>query len=516
MNTSTLSFKLTAFLVAAVAISLAIGGGMYGLLRKVEAENVDRTARVIAAKNATYQLLETMVDAQAALQNTLRLKDPDEIEKSIDGFKKILAAAQQLIKTTSGLPPVISEKLAALAQTDQEAIDKFLIGENSAAFELVINAAPQRFGALLQTIRDHSAEVEATIKTDAKAGEEALRRTLLWAGLACSILVVILLAYGWRFRRSTVQQLRRLADSLGEASHQVAQAADQVSSSSQQLAAGASEQASSLEESSASLNEMASMTKRNAEGATRANELARGARKAADTGASDVEQMRDSMGAIKASSDDIAKIIKTIDEIAFQTNILALNAAVEAARAGAAGAGFAVVADEVRALAQRSAMASRETSEKIEAAIAKTAQGVQISGRVAQNLSEIVETVRKVDDLIAEVATASGEQNQGVDQINTAVSQMEKITQNNAAGAEESAAAAEQLKAQAMSLQDAVTELSKLVGIERLSETETSAKAKGSAFVEPPVRKIPSHRPVTIAAGGADSSGHDDSFFKNA
>ena len=478
MNTSTLGFKLTSFLVAAVAIALAIGGGMYTVLRKVEKGNADRTAHVIEAKNATYQLLETLVDAQAALQNTLRLKDPDEIEKSIDQFKKILTAAQQLIKNTADLPPVINERLTALAKTDQEAIDKFLIGENGAAFELMITTAPQRFDALLQEIRNHSTQVEATIKTDAEASELVLRRTLLWAGIVCCFLVVVLITYGWRFRNSTIDQLQRLSDSLGEAASQVAQAADQVSSASQQLASGSNEQASSLEETSASLNEMASMTKRNAEGAVRANELARGARKAADNGATDMEQMHESMGAIKAASDDIAKIIKTIDEIAFQTNILALNAAVEAARAGTAGAGFAVVADEVRALAQRSATASRETSGKIEAAITKTDQGVQISSRVAQNLGEIVESVRKVDDLIAEVATASGEQNQGVDQINTAVSQMEKITQNNAAGAEESAAAAEQLKAQALSLQDAVNELSKMVGHKERSSRDKTKLSK--------------------------------------
>ena len=521
MQTSNLSFKLTAFLISAVAIAISIGGGMYELLRKVEAENVGRTTHVIAAKNATYQLLETMVGAQAALQNTLRLKDPDEIEKSIEHFKQLLTAAQQLIKSTTGIPPVIGEKLTSLAQTDQDAIDKFLLGENSAAFELVINTAPQRFDALLQSIRGYSANVEMTIKADAEAGEAVLQRTLLWAGLACTALIIVLLAYGWRFRNSTVHQLRQLADSLGEASNQVAQAADQVSSASQQLASGSNEQASSLEETSASLNEMASMTKRNAEGAARANDLARSARKSADTGATDMEQMHGSMAAIKASSDDIAKIIKTIDEIAFQTNSLALNAAVEAARAGEAGAGFAVVADEVRALAQRSAKASKETADKIETAISKTDQGVQISVRVTQNLGEIVETVRKVDDLISEVATASNEQNQGVDQINTAVSQMEKITQNNAAGAEESAAAAEQLKAQALSLQDAVTELSKMVGIKHKppTELEETNHAQPSSFSS----KNISTRPVPAATHGharrathmASDNQNDGKFFKS-
>jgi len=474
MQTSNLSFKLTTFLIAAVLIALMIAAGMYSLLRKVEHENAVRGERVLVAKNAAYQLLASLVDAQASLQDTLRLKDPDEIEKSIEHFKQALAGARLLIKNTSNLPPAVGERLNALAETDQQAIDQFLLGENSAAYELVINTAPQRFEALLKTMREHSASVEMAVAADALAATATTKKTLLWAGIASALMIVILTAYGWRFRSSTVQQLRRLSSSLGEASTQVAAAADQVSSASQQLASGASEQASSLEETSASLNEMASMAKRNSEGAKRANELARVARKSADTGAADMEQMRVSISAIKDSSDDIAKIIKTIDEIAFQTNILALNAAVEAARAGSAGMGFAVVAEEVRALAQRSAAASRETAGKIEAAISKTDQGVQISARVAQNLGEIVETVRKVDDLIAEVATASSEQDQGVDQINSAVSQMDKITQSNAAGAEESAAAAEELKAQSMALHDAVDELSKMVGGARESDVSST------------------------------------------
>jgi len=464
MQTSNLTFKLTTFLVAAVAVALMIAGGMYGLLRRVETENAIRADRVLVTKNAVYELLSTLVDAQAALQNILRLKDPDEIEKSIDHFKEVLTRAQQLVKNTADLPPAVSEKLTALAETDQQAIDKFVLGENSAAYELVISTAPQRFEALLKIIREHSSTVEVAVQADAIAGTAAIRRILVWAGVACGVLVVMLMTYGWRFRTSTVKQLRRMSTGLREASSQVAAAADQVSSASQELASGANEQASSLEETSASLNEMASMAKRNSEGAKRANELARIARKSADAGAADMEQMRGSISAIKDSSDDIAKIIQTIDEIAFQTNILALNAAVEAARAGSAGMGFAVVAEEVRALAQRSAAASRETAGKIEAAINKTDQGVQISARVAQTLGEIVETVRKVDDLIAEVATASGEQDQGVEQINAAVSQMDKITQANAAGAEESAAAGEELKAQSMALQEVVNELSNMVG----------------------------------------------------
>jgi methyl-accepting chemotaxis protein len=206
------------------------------------------------------------------------------------------------------------------------------------------------------------------------------------------------------------------------------------------------------------------MTKSNGENARKANELAEQARIAGDRGVVDMQAMSVAMEAIKVSSDDIAKIIKTIDEVAFQTNILALNAAVEAARAGEAGLGFAVVAEEVRNLAQRSAQAARETSAKIGGAISKTGQGVEISKKVEKSLNEIVTKARQVDELAAEVANASREQTQGITQINTAVEQMDKVTQSNAASAEESAAAAGELNAQVETMKQTVIELLKLLG----------------------------------------------------
>jgi methyl-accepting chemotaxis protein len=263
---------------------------------------------------------------------------------------------------------------------------------------------------------------------------------------------------------STGKVLHRVGQTLDDGAGQVVSAAGQVSSSSQSLAEGASEQAASIQETGSSLEEMSSMTKRNAENSQKANDLAKQAHTAAEKGALDMRQMTAAMEGIKSSSDDIAKIIKTIDEIAFQTNILALNAAVEAARAGEAGMGFAVVAEEVRSLSQRCAQAAKETSAKIEGAIGKTAEGVEISGKVVKVLSEIVNRVREVDELVTEVAGATREQNQGIEQINKAVSQMDQVTQTNAANAEESAAAAEELNAQAESMNAAVAELLALVG----------------------------------------------------
>ncbi len=306
-----------------------------------------------------------------------------------------------------------------------------------------------------------------------------IRQAVIWLGslsVGFALLAVMLVTLNSiQVRRA----LGSLADALGQVSQSLMGSASIVSASSQSLAEGASEQAASIEETGASLEEMSSMTKRNAENAQKANDLAKQARGAADKGSDNMQQMNLAMEAIKTSSDDIAKIIKTIDEIAFQTNILALNAAVEAARAGEAGMGFAVVADEVRNLAQRSAQAAKETAAKIEGAIGKTAQGVEISSKVTEALNDIVAQIRQVDELIAEVAGASREQTQGIVQINSAVGQMDKVTQGNATSSEECAAAAEELNAQAVTMKDSVNELLQLVG-----GAEKRAEHTGSAVLK--------------------------------
>jgi len=309
-------------------------------------------------------------------------------------------------------------------------------------------------------------EIKGAFVLKAGIGHDAVvmatMRTMAIGGVA--VLLVVLTGFYFFNERSIVRPLTAAIQHLQEAGEQTVHASNEISAASQTLAEGASEQAASLEETSASLEELSSMTRRNSENSQKANDLAKQARVAADKGVADMQTMNVAMEAIKVSSDDVAKIIKTIDEIAFQTNILALNAAVEAARAGEAGMGFAVVADEVRNLAQRSAQAAKETAAKIEGAIGKSRQGVEISNTVTLTLNEIVTKARLVDELAAEVAGASHEQTQGIAQINVAVGQMDKVTQSNAASAEESAAAAAELNAQAAAMKESVAELSRLVG----------------------------------------------------
>jgi methyl-accepting chemotaxis protein len=192
--------------------------------------------------------------------------------------------------------------------------------------------------------------------------------------------------------------------------------------------------------------------------------LSQKAVQAADTGSSDMQAMSQAMSAIRSAGEDVAKIMKTIDEIAFQTNILALNAAVEAARAGEAGMGFAVVAEEVRNLAQRCAEAARETSVRIQSSTTSTAEGVALTSKVEEAFKEIVATTRQVTELIAQVASASTQQATGISQVNTAVTEIDKVTQNNAANAEESASAAEELSAQAEAVMESVQELQRIIG----------------------------------------------------
>lgn len=314
--------------------------------------------------------------------------------------------------------------------------------------------------------------------------------TIRWnVGMVATISLAVILALGLYIGSSISKPIKLASEKLNLSVDQVSSAAGQVSQSSQQLAEGASEQASSLEETSASLEEMASMTNQNADNAGEANAMASAAQGAAAKGKEAMVRMSTAIAEIKVSSDKTANIVKTIDEIAFQTNLLALNAAVEAARAGDAGKGFAVVAEEVRSLAQRSAEAAKSTSALIQDSQKNADNGVQVASEVGSILEQITADVQKLTMLIGEVAGASKEQSQGISQVTKAVSQIEQVTQSNAATSEEAASASEELSAQALELRELVEILVTIVD---------GAGEKRTPSDRPATRK-PEKKPAAIA-----------------
>ncbi|MEW6657620.1 MAG: methyl-accepting chemotaxis protein [Thermodesulfobacteriota bacterium] len=300
---------------------------------------------------------------------------------------------------------------------------------------------------------------------EVKKGTEAQSSRVLTLAVSIMILgAVVALALGLILSLSITRPINRIIASLNEGAEQVSSAAVQVSSASQSLAQGASEQAASLEETTASMEEMASMTKTNASNANEANSLMGESSRVVTQANESMTALTQSMKEVSAASEETAKIIKTIDEIAFQTNLLALNAAVEAARAGEAGAGFAVVADEVRNLAMRAAEAAKNTANLIEGTVTKVKEGSELVGRTAEAFSQVASSSTKMKELVGEISAASGEQSQGVDQINKAINEMNQVTQQVAANAEESASASEELNAQAEQMKGYVEDLSTVIG----------------------------------------------------
>ncbi len=268
----------------------------------------------------------------------------------------------------------------------------------------------------------------------------------------------------WTVKRSISTPINRIVDNLNEGAQQLSSASAEISSASQMLSEGASEQAASIQESSSSMLEISSRTKKNADNAAQADKLMKESNEVVLKANRSMGELSSAMEEISKTGEETAKIIKTIDEIAFQTNLLALNAAVEAARAGEVGAGFAVVAGEVRNLAMRAAEAARNTSNLIDGTVKRIKQGSDLVTKTGEAFSEVAKGTHKVGELVSEIAISSREQAQGIQQVNKAVEGMDKIAQRNAANAEESASTSEELSAQAVQMKDIVSALVKLVG----------------------------------------------------
>jgi uncharacterized protein Yka (UPF0111/DUF47 family) len=284
------------------------------------------------------------------------------------------------------------------------------------------------------------------------------------------------LLFAFLLTRGITVPIKRIVNGLTESSDQVSAASSQVSCASQELAEGSSEQAAAIEETSSSLEEMSSMTRQNADNARQAESLMAETSKVVSDANNSMTQLTASMMEISKASEATSKIIKTIDEIAFQTNLLALNAAVEAARAGEAGSGFAVVADEVRNLAMRAAEAAKNTADLIEGTVKTIRDGSHIVEKTSSEFSRVASSSIKMSELVGEIAAASNEQSQGIEQLNKAVSEMDQVVQRNASNAEESASASQEMNSQASQMNGFVSDLVAIVG-----KADSTAPEKGKS-----------------------------------
>ena len=415
---------------------------------------------------ATFSGINDVISLDYVIQlDTARsqlLRDPRILSEAMAKFIEMenqLSSIQNKTTDTTNIGQLDDVRLAAADYKSQ-------MGKMLATFKKLSELEKQRQiagNAVLQATK-----VSATTGIDeagTRAGQvdQVLARSIFLLFVGICIGAILSLALSMFITRSITRPLAGYIDSLKESAAEVTQASDKLSAESQTMAQGATQQAAALEETSSSLEEMASMSRQNADNASQANVLSGDAAKTLHNAGGTIENLISAMQGVSKASEDTAKILKSIDEIAFQTNILALNAAVEAARAGEAGSGFAVVADEVRNLAQRAAQSAKDTAVLIEDTIAKVKQGSALVSETSENFEALSGSTEKVINLVAEISGASEEQAQGAQQINKAIAEVDKVVQQNAANAQEGAGASELLKAQADQLNNVVSGLVAMV-----------------------------------------------------
>lgn len=442
---------------------------------------LDCQAALFAFESATKSFSDALMTGEA------------EGVKSADAATKAALQASYRVREhaeAAGLPPAqVSAAIATLEGLDERRAEVFKAMSAGGTARDAIRSKAETLANDSESLRRRLGELgdlaAQTLQQRLAARIAASRRQQ--TNNAVTALVVIIVgcaAVGWIVRRYIIRPIGAVSEGLRASSQQVANASETIRASGQKIADSSSSQAASLEETSATLEEISSGARRNAEHSALAKQKVSDVRGVAERSTGDISAMRSAMNEIQAASNSIASIVKTIDEIAFQTNILALNAAVEAARAGEAGAGFAVVADEVRNLAQRCANAARETATMIENSISKSTRGVHMSGAVAAGLEQISSQIKEVDVIVAEIADASREQSTGVTEVNRALIQLNESTQANAATAEEAAATVEELASQVEALRQCTRALN-----DSIHGSSGSTAVGGDDLASPPMAR---------------------------